>query len=134
MIQRDYTIEKAIKTSETSLESIVITDGDGIIVHCNNNWTRVCGYAKNEVVGKKNNILQGVLTEPYIINEINNAVSIKQITTEVVVTNYKKSGITFKNHLTILRLIGGFAAIVRDMGLCDYTLSYNQNTNALLNN
>jgi len=134
MLRQDCTIEKAIKTSETSLDSIVITDGSGTILHCNNNWTSVCGYAKNEVIGKKNRILQGVLTEPYIVNEINNAIFNKHPTTETVVTNYKKSGLSFKNHLTILRLTGGFAAIVRDAGSCDYTISYEQKINALLNN
>jgi len=132
MLREDYTIEKAIKISEESLDySIVITNSVGTILHCNNSWTNMCGYTKNDVIGKTNVILQGALTEPYIIREINNGVVNKYPVTEVIVTNYKKSGISFKNHLTILRLRDGFASIVRDLGSCDYTVSYEEKIKAL---
>ena len=106
-------------------KNIIYTDFDGYIIDCNNSWLETCGFRRDEVINKKNSILQGILTERDTVDEINREVK-KRNPVDVIVTNFKKSGVPFKNRLQITPVNDGFFAEIQDMGPSDYELEYNR--------
>ncbi|WP_371227387.1 PAS domain S-box protein [Pseudomonas sp. QE6] len=72
--------------------SIVITDKNGIIQYVNRGFTKLTGYASDEVCGKKPGpILQGPATSPETVERIADALRNRRpIYSEIL--NYKKSG------------------------------------------
>lgn len=113
------------------LHAIVLTDNIGKITYCNDTWLKMCGFTMDDVMGRTNNILQGFLTEKEIVNELDREVRYG-LDVEKVVTNYKKDGSPFKNHVTIKKIEDGFLAEIRDLGKCDYELSYDAAINKRL--
>ena len=108
-----------------SVKNLVYTDFDGYIIDCNNSWLETCGFSREEVINKKNSILQGILTESDVVEEINRGVKARK-EVDVIVTNFKKNGMPFKNKLTIIPVSDGFLAEVEDMGPSDYEVEYNR--------
>ena len=106
-------------------KNMVYTDFDGYIIDCNNSWLETCGFRREDVINKKNSILQGILTESDVVEEINRGVKMRNVV-DVIVTNFKKNGMPFKNRLTITPLADGFLAEVEDMGPSDYEIEYNK--------
>jgi PAS domain S-box/diguanylate cyclase (GGDEF) domain len=58
-VQEESLISKvACKFFEHSAESVVITDADGIILNVNDSFSRVTGYERDEVVGRRTSLLK----------------------------------------------------------------------------
>ena len=69
---------------------IILTDKIGVITFCNERWLELCGFTREEVIGKTNKILQGVLTETTLVKEI--ALDVKSgVDVDTFITNYKKN-------------------------------------------
>ena len=111
--------------------AIVLTDKHGIITYCNDCWLELCGFTCEEVNNKTNKILQGLLTERDISQQIGRDISYG-LDVDTYITNYKKNGMPFKNHLTISKIDDGFIAEIRDVGKCDYEIDYDKAMNKRL--
>jgi len=85
-------LRKLALVAQHASDSIIITDEQGKITWVNDGFTKTCGYALNEVVGKKpGQILQGSASNPDVIKEMGRAIWHKE-PVEADVLNYKKSG------------------------------------------
>tara|TARA_B100001094_G_scaffold160280_1_gene155000 strand:- start:868 stop:1287 length:420 start_codon:yes stop_codon:yes gene_type:complete len=113
---------------DDNTHAVVLTDNKGLITFCNDCWLNLCGYTRDEVMNKTNKFLQGTLTEKSITEQIGRDLRYG-LDVDTVVTNYKKNGLPFKNHLSITRLDDGFLAEIRDLGKCDYELDYDNAIN-----
>ncbi|MEC4892655.1 MAG: PAS domain S-box protein [Oscillatoria sp. PMC 1051.18] len=82
---------------------IVIADAqqpDYPLIYCNPAFEKLTGYSKEEVLGFNCRFLQGVDSDPEVIEEIRSCLEQKK-DCAVVVKNYRKDGTPFWNELTI---------------------------------
>jgi len=90
-------------TAEERERSFVITDPsleDNPIVFVNDAFTRVTGYARDEILGRNCRFLQGAETDPKAVAEVRRALArAAQITIDLL--NYRKDGTPFWNRLRI---------------------------------
>ncbi|TSA85547.1 diguanylate cyclase [Deinococcus detaillensis] len=70
------------------------------IVYCNPAFEQLTGYTRSEIVGHNCRFLQGEGTDPEAIHQMRTAFD-AGAATELVVLNYKKSGMPFWNALNI---------------------------------
>lgn len=82
-------------------DALVITDGHGVIVHSNDAWSALCGFTREEVLGKTNAVLQGPLTNTSDIQRLNEKL-FTGLPSKGHVVNYRKSGTAFMNDFTII--------------------------------
>ena len=95
--------EEVCSYMDKTADAIVLTDREGRIIRVNEPWEDLCGYSFDEVVGKTSAVLQGARTDPTVSRDISRRVK-DDYAVRRVVTNYKKSGIEFRNDLMILPL------------------------------
>ena len=80
---------------------MVISDprlSDNPIVFVNDAFCRLCGYAREEIVGRNCRFLQGAATDPMTVATIRAAVkAIEPVRIDIL--NYRKTGETFWNRL-----------------------------------
>ena len=62
-------------------------------------WQRLCGYSRDEVLGKPLNFMQGPRTEPDAIRALMRAVN-AEMPVSVRLTNYTRSGVPFVHQLS----------------------------------
>lgn len=100
----DYpnTYEEACGFIKSSHEAIAITEGTQpfLIIDINDSWIELCGYPREEVIGRSFRFMQGALTSSIILDQIISHVS-QSLPFETTIINYKKSGIPFQNLLRI---------------------------------
>lgn len=105
------TFEEACEFIQHSHEAIAITEGiqPFIIIDINDFWIELCGYPREEVIGRSFRFMQGALTSSMILDQIIAHVN-QGLSFETTLINYKKSGIPFQNLLRIkpLRVPGSF--------------------------
>jgi PAS domain S-box-containing protein len=93
--------------------AVILTDAARQIIWVNEDFTKITGYALNEVVGKKPSLLQGPASEREAIRRIrqnlNNQVSFKD-----EITNYRKNGDAYLCKLVVHPVFG------IDNGLINY--------------
>tara|TARA_B100001996_G_scaffold315023_1_gene257796 strand:+ start:204 stop:833 length:630 start_codon:yes stop_codon:yes gene_type:complete len=98
-VPRSYTITEALAPST---EARVLTRADERfqIEHVNDAWTRLCGFSKEECLGKTLGMIQGYATDKDVVNDL---VSLLQEgkPVDAVLANYNKWGRKFNNHLSI---------------------------------
>lgn len=80
--------------------AVIITDKDRNIQWVNNDFTAITGYTLKDVRGKKPSILQGVNTEPHVVEEIRNSLN-NLIPVKTDITNYRKDGEEYTCKLVI---------------------------------
>ena len=100
---------------------VVITDIEGRIEWTNEGFTRLTGYALEEVVGKKpGHFLQGSKTDPQVVDKMREAVKEKK-GFKVEILNYSKGGSEYWVQIDAMPLenesgeIVGFFSIERDL-------------------
>jgi 2,3-bisphosphoglycerate-dependent phosphoglycerate mutase len=102
-------------------DALVITDGKGVIVHSNQAWSSLCGYSREDVLGKTNSILQGPLTNHEDINRLNEKL-ITGLPVKGSIINYRKNGNPFVNKYEIFpvhepsKMISNLGNINNDLG------------------
>ena len=102
-------------------ESVVVTDTGGRITWVNQAFTRLCGYTKPEVLGKRpGSFLQGEDTEHGASAELGDAIREKRpLHSEIL--NYRKDGTPYWADIHIDPIKGrsgdlkGFVAVVSDI-------------------
>lgn len=80
---------------------MVITDpaqDDNPIVFCNVAFQELCGYARDEIIGRNCRFLQGPETDPSTVTLVREAISAGHAI-DVDLLNYRKDGTTFWNAL-----------------------------------
>ena len=100
------------------------------LVYANQEFCRVSGYSKNEILGHNCRFLQGPQTEPEAIQVIRNNLS-KGQDCHVKITNYRKNGDIFQNALS-MRTIFDSANIYRYVIGIQYEVKENENLNQRL--
>lgn len=96
---------------------VVITDPhqrDNPIIFCNPGFTRITGYAPEDILGRNCRFLQGRSTEAAAMMAIRRAVAAATPLT-VTITNYRKGGRRFSNELRLAPVFdadGGLRAFV----------------------
>ena len=93
----------------TTRMPMVITDPrlpDNPIVFCNEAFTHLSGYAREEILGRNCRFLQGPDTRGEDVDAVRNAIAARR-SVEVDLLNYRKDGSTFWNALLISPVFSG---------------------------
>ena len=115
MVSLNNTLEAAgeplalLKTlAENSFDSVLITDAtvQAKIIYANKAFSKLTGYASDEVIGKTPKILQGTGTDKKVIERL--VLALKSGTKfEGRAINYKKNGTPFIMHWRVLPVRSG---------------------------
>lgn len=81
--------------------AIIITDGKGEIVHANQEWSKLCGFTRDEIIGNVNSFLQGPLTDISKVNELDDKL-MSGLPARTKLVNYRKNGNAFFNDFTVI--------------------------------
>ncbi|WP_380941131.1 histidine kinase famiy protein [Sphingomonas floccifaciens] len=93
---------------ETTRMPMIVTDPnqpDNPIVFCNNAFSRMTGYALDEIIGRNCRFLQGAETNCDAIDQVREAIKRRE-EVAVEVLNYRKNGSTFWNALFVSPVFG----------------------------
>jgi PAS domain S-box-containing protein len=104
---------------ESVAEGVIITDNqkpDNPIIFVNPEFSRITGYAEEEVIGKNSRFLQGKKTSRKIITAIREAMS-NQRTFRGEIINYRKDGSTFWNLMIITPVFNKNKEITHFVGM-----------------
>jgi len=75
------------------------------IVHVNHAWEELCGFSNTESVGKTLEILQGPITSKETLHALKvNLITGNEEGISAVLTNYRKDGSSFLNHIHFVQL------------------------------
>jgi diguanylate cyclase (GGDEF)-like protein/PAS domain S-box-containing protein len=86
-----------------SNEGMVVTDANGIILRVNNAFTKITGYAEDDVIGKKLGVHGSSIKELNIYSEMWEAIKGTEVW-EGEISNYRKNGETYPELLTIAKV------------------------------
>lgn len=133
--QYKYAIDSALIVS--------MTDTRGIITYANDNFCKISGYSREELIGKPHNIVRHPDNAPSIFEDLWHTIQSKKIWQKII-PNLTKNGQTYYVHSTIIPLLDRNGSIAEYMSIReDVTeqitfqrqLQYNeQRTSAILNN
>jgi PAS domain S-box-containing protein len=104
---------------EAAGNGILISDArlpDMPIIYSNEAFSRITGYAREEVLGKNCRFLQGADTDREKVRAIREALE-KGVTSRVVLRNYRKDGRLFWNELTITPIEDAGGAVTHFIGV-----------------
>lgn len=102
LIEKDFQdIIKYADEGGGKSDALIVTDGNGYIIHANEAWSQLCGFSREEILGKTISFLQGPLTSSEDVSRLNEKLqtglpAIGQI------LNYRKSGRAIVNEYTVL--------------------------------
>lgn len=111
-----FTLGGALQPSN---QARVVTEfGPGTkVIHVNKAWEELCGFTLQEVRGSRGlKFIQGPNTELPAIQRIQAAVQ-QGGRVQVLLTNYKKNGESFRNHLQVTPLLGSTGRITHLLGI-----------------
>ena len=104
---------------EAAGNGILISDArlpDMPVIYCNEAFSRITQYSREEVLGKNCRFLQGAETDPHKVGQIREALE-KGVASRVVLRNYRKDGSLFWNELTITPITDGNGAVTHFIGV-----------------
>lgn len=100
-IERDKQIALLSSVVQHSRNGVLITDENERIVFCNEAFTEISGYCREEILGQRpSNLLQGPETSPETRGRVREAID-KRVSITTDILNYHKNGQTYWQHLTI---------------------------------
>lgn len=118
---QEHQIERLSRVARDTTNAVVITDPQGRIEWVNDSFTRITGFAFDEVYGlTPGEVLQGEDTDPDAVFQMHKAIS-EGRRFELDVTNYTKSGSRFWMHISCDALrdssgdLEGYIAIEADV-------------------
>ncbi len=74
-----------------------------LVYYVNEAWESLCGYAKEEIMGKSLSVLQGSDTDMEVVTILDDAI-LNSFDVSALIKNYKKNGESFMNRLRIVPL------------------------------
>jgi PAS domain S-box-containing protein len=83
-------------------DAVVVTESEAPfrIKYVNKAWEKTCGYSFEEVVGETLALIQGPMTDRNELRRLSEEVKMKK-EFQTILINYKKSGESFRNCLSI---------------------------------
>ena len=108
--------ERAVIATDITFTITDPRQPDGPLVWVNPSFTRITGYAADEVVGRNCRFLQGPATDPDAVAEIRTALA-EQRTVTTTLLNYRKDGSAFWNQLSISPVFDGEGTLVSFVGV-----------------
>ncbi|KAH8067259.1 PAS domain-containing protein [Aureococcus anophagefferens] len=104
----------------SSLPIVVTNSADGTVVHCNEAWCGMCGYARDEALGRTNGeLLQGPGTDLRAARAMVGELRAGASKARAVLFNYKKDRSPFWNDLVVTH-IGDDASV----GVSGYDVAF----------
>nr|AML79169.1 putative LOV domain-containing protein [Cyanophora paradoxa] len=85
-------------------QGVVITNAQELIVYCSDEFSRITGYDRSEIIGKNCRFLQGAETDPHAVEEIRRSRKERK-PCRVALLNYRRDGTQFWNLLTITPIL-----------------------------
>jgi PAS domain S-box-containing protein len=89
---------------------------DNPLIWVNPSFTRVTGYAADEVIGRNCRFLQGPATDPGSVATIRSALEARETVTTTLL-NYRKDGTAFWNQLSVSPVFDGEGELVSYVGV-----------------
>ena len=86
------------------------------IVHVNDAWCALCGFAPEDVVGKTLRVIQGPQTDAATVRATMAALRARNAPVEMTLTNYKSGGVAFANRAEIEPVCDATGAAVYMVG------------------
>mmetsp|Transcript_18491 Transcript_18491/g.31895 ORF Transcript_18491/g.31895 Transcript_18491/m.31895 type:complete len:394 (-) Transcript_18491:108-1289(-) len=83
-----------------SREGVVVTNAREVIIYVSDEFSRLTGYSRHEIIGRNCRFLQGSDTDPQAVSEIRQAIRDRR-DCRVGLLNYRKDGSQFWNLLSI---------------------------------
>ena len=107
--------EKAINSTEVG---VIITDAknDDRMVFCNDGFTKLTGYSKQEVLGKNCRFLQNGERDEDALKDIHDILN-KDVQGATVIKNYRKDGSIFWNELSIAPIKNKAGVTTHNVGI-----------------
>jgi PAS domain S-box-containing protein len=93
---------------QSSTIAAVVSDPrlrDNPIVECNDAFSALTGYARDEILGRNCRFLTGPATEPALTEQLRTGIR-EQRPTMVEILNYKKDGTRFRNAVLVAPIFG----------------------------
>ena len=121
VVQKDNGVIPQVLTQilDSCVNGVTLTDPDiedAPIVYANKAFEDMCGYPKNEIVGRNCRFLQGQDREQPEIDKLRAAIK-KGEAIEVTLRNYRKNGELFYNRLDVKPLLDDRGNIVYYLGV-----------------
>ena len=121
VVQKDNGLIPHVLTQilDSCVNGVTLTDPDledAPIVYANKAFEDMCGYPKEEIVGRNCRFLQGKDRDQPEIDKLRQAIK-KGESVEVTLRNYKKDGVLFYNRLDIKPLLDDRGNIVYYLGV-----------------
>jgi PAS domain S-box-containing protein len=126
----DTSFIEAVQTFARLKENIVLDGNDSLIltsaakgfpiVHVSPGWEQMCGWKKEEAVGRSANINQGPNTSREVLDSLGRAL-MQQKSCKVQLINYRKDGSMFWNVLSLSPILENGKPVLYAGHLQDYT-------------
>ena len=121
IVQKDNGVIPHVLTQilDSCVNGVTLTDPDmedAPIVYANKAFEDMCGYPKNEIVGRNCRFLQGQDRDQPEIDKLRAAIK-KGEAIEVTLRNYRKNGELFYNRLDVKPLLDDRGNIVYYLGV-----------------
>jgi PAS domain S-box-containing protein len=108
--------ERAVVATDITFTITDPREADNPLVWVNPSFSRVTGYAAEEVVGRNCRFLQGPATDPAAVDTVRTALAERRTVTTTLL-NYRKDGTAFWNQLSISPVFDGGGRLVSFVGV-----------------
>jgi PAS domain S-box-containing protein len=121
VVQKDNGVIPHVLTQilDSCVNGVTLTDPDqqdSPIVYANKAFEDMCGYPKDEILGRNCRFLQGPDRDQPALNDLREAIKRKEAT-EVTLRNYRKNGELFYNRLVIKPLFDSKGEVIYFLGV-----------------
>lgn len=116
LAQRNEVLATAVSAVSSGIIICDATRPDHPVTFANAAFTRITGYAAEEIIGRNCRILQGRDTDPEALDKLRRALA-QQRSVHVTLRNYRKDGRTFWNELAISPVTDISGRVVQFVGI-----------------
>ncbi len=103
----------ALKASD---EGVILTDAERHVLYTNPSFSVLTGYSQAEIMRLGMHVLQGPLTDPEALRELDTALDAQTFYNGTLL-NYRRDGRTFWNHLSLIPIHSDAGALTHYVGM-----------------